>query len=85
MWASSKDIGWALGTVVAQEAQTVTVKLDTGEELRFPEGRLVQFVPESLQDFDDMVRINDLNEPVLLNNLKSRYSADKIYVRFICC
>lgn len=42
----------------------------------------MQFVAESLKDFDDMVRINDLNEPVLLNNLKTRYAADKIYVRF---
>lgn len=82
MWASSKDIGWALGTVVTQEGQTVIVKLDSnGDEQKFPEGKLIQFVPESLQDFEDMVKINELNEPVLLNNLKQRYAADKIYVR----
>lgn len=37
-------------------------------------------VEGSLRVVDDLITLDELNEPVLLYNLKERYSEDKIYV-----
>ena len=35
------------------------------------------------EEYDDMVKIDDLNEPIMLHNLKKRFEKDKIYVSII--
>lgn len=37
-------------------------------------------VEGSLRVVDDLITLDELNEPVLLFNLKERYAQDKIYV-----
>lgn len=54
------------------------------EEFVLKDDQLFLYTPESLEkEYDDMVKIDDLNEPVLLHNLSKRYTQDKIYVSSI--
>ena len=42
---------------------------------------VIPYNENSIQGVDDLIKLDELNEPVILENLKRRYEADKIYVR----
>lgn len=50
------------------------------EEVNYESKEVIELHEASLQDYDDMVKIDDLSEPVLLHNLEQRYLRDIIYV-----
>lgn len=72
--------GWVLGSVVKQEADGITVRLEDGSEMKVPEAKVVPFSPEALEDHDDLCKMNDLTEPALFHNLRMRYNSNNIYV-----
>lgn len=51
-----------------------------GEEIEYESKNIQELHEESLQNYDDMVKIDDLSEAVLLHNLQQRYLKDTIYV-----
>lgn len=43
---------------------------------------ILPFTSSSLQLEDDLIRLNTLNEAVILYNLENRYEGDIVYVGF---
>jgi myosin heavy subunit len=50
-------------------------------DVELGENDLLTLHDDSLADYADMVKMDDLNEPVILHNLQQRYQRDLIYVR----
>ena len=48
--------------------------------MTYHESCIIELHEASLQDYEDMVKIDALSEPVLLHNLQQRYNKDLIYV-----
>ena len=55
------------------------VSTDTGEEFTADAEDVMPMHPSSLSAVDDMVRLGDLNEAAILNNLRLRFRQDDIY------
>jgi len=37
----------------------------------------------TLKIVEDMISLDEINEPIILNNIRQRYLTDSIYVRFL--
>jgi len=58
------------------------VMVDTQKEITFPGKVTKDFVPmdeDALKSYDNMIALNDLNEPTILHNLRQRFLKDNIY------
>jgi myosin heavy subunit len=95
VWVNTRN-GWVRGTLLPGYFMGKSKVLvdDTGQvftnctnsnvkELLAAKKDIQLIVPGSLQVVDDLITLDELNEPVLLHNLKERYLEDKIYVSLI--
>lgn len=75
--------GYQLGKILQDPSTPPNrVKVLVGEkEYTFPEAQTIPFLPGSDAVVDDLISLNTLNEPVILNNLRKRYEKDIIYTQ----
>eukprot|EP01029_Cantina_marsupialis_P007646 TRINITY_DN185_c0_g4_i1.p1 TRINITY_DN185_c0_g4~~TRINITY_DN185_c0_g4_i1.p1 ORF type:complete len:2063 (-),score=796.14 TRINITY_DN185_c0_g4_i1:239-6427(-) len=62
--------------------QPATVETEDGEEFTIPGDQtkdLVECDPQCLKPIENMVKLNDLNEPAILHDLRLRFEQDDIY------
>lgn len=80
VWAPDEQEGFKLGRIVDIGGETVTVLLNCGTQLITAPYRSVHAAEEDPdKDVDDNCALIYLNEATLFNNIKVRYSKDKIY------
>jgi myosin-5 len=75
VWVADPAEAYVAGSVVSVHGETVKVAIASGEtELKHADLCLVENA-----DREDMVTLNYLHEPGVLDNLKNRYGRDEIY------
>jgi hypothetical protein len=82
VWAEDPDEAWIDGEVVKVLGDTVTIKCTNGKTVTAKASHVHAKDPEeSPCGVDDMTKLAYLHEPGVLQNLKSRYDMNEIYVR----
>jgi myosin heavy subunit len=71
--------GYTLCQIVTRNAKSVTVEFDGGER-EFPTTDVIVHTGEVTDKVEDLIKIDSLNEAVILHALIQRYMEGNIYV-----
>eukprot|EP00854_Cymbomonas_tetramitiformis_P001340 gene1340-1938_t len=72
---------WQPGALMTVDANTCGVKLDDGRMAKVPTNSVMPANPALLEGVEDLTQLSYLNEPSILENLRTRYGRDDIYTR----
>ncbi|XP_065838355.1 unconventional myosin-VI-like [Oscarella lobularis] len=80
IWAPDNVHGFVLGTISDLGVDTITIQPLNGQDaIAAPYDSVFPAADDSLGDVDDNCKLMYLNEATLLENVRVRYSKDKIY------
>jgi myosin heavy subunit len=80
VFVPSKEHGWEVGTVEKQSGDAVRVTLeDDGRVEEYSQTQVVAASEESLGTHDNLTSISELQEPIVLLNLRKRYQKNCFY------
>ncbi|TMW68123.1 hypothetical protein Poli38472_007795 [Pythium oligandrum] len=84
VWVSDPKVLWRIGEVqsVANDQQTAQVYVPDAPDDKIQTlslSKLYAFDPSHIVDHDDIAQMNNMHEAPLLNVLRQRFEADKIY------
>lgn len=71
--------GWSLGQIVSDTKFDVVVVTDDGKEHTVDKKKIVPVTDDNFNIETNLIRLNTLNEPVIMYNLCERYMSDEIY------
>ncbi|KAI3794980.1 hypothetical protein L1987_37622 [Smallanthus sonchifolius] len=81
VWVEDPEIAWIDGDVLEIKGADIKIKLTSGKEIVTTSAHAYPKDPEAPScGVDDMTKLAYLHEPGVLENLKSRYNMDEIYV-----
>jgi myosin-5 len=81
VWVEDPDVAWIDGEVIKVNGDTVTVKCSNEKTVTAKATNVHAKDPEEAPcGVDDMTKLAYLHEPGVLQNLKSRYDMNEIYV-----
>ncbi|KAM7269182.1 hypothetical protein ACFE04_024679 [Oxalis oulophora] len=84
VWAENPDQAWIDGEVVKINGQEVEIQTSDGKKIT---AKLSSIYPKDMEapaaGVDDMTKLSYLHEPGVLQNLKTRYELNEIYVSFL--
>jgi myosin heavy subunit len=72
--------GYTLCRVVSSDEKTITVEIENKGEQNFPTRDVLVHTGEDTSHIEDLIKIDSLNEAVILNSLIKRYQEEHIYV-----
>lgn len=79
-WIPSKQLGWDIGKILQDKGDgNLVIENGTGETITLQKVDTHQVDPTHFEDLEDLCSMNNLHEAPLLNCLKRRFLADKIY------
>nr|CAB3451495.1 unnamed protein product [Digitaria exilis] len=83
VWVEDPDVAWIDGEVIKVNGDTVTVKCSNEKTVTVKASNIHAKDPEEAPcGVDDMTKLAYLHEPGVLQNLKSRYDMNEIYVSY---
>nr|CAB3448335.1 unnamed protein product [Digitaria exilis] len=83
VWVEDPDVAWIDGEVIKVSGDTVTVKCSNEKTVTAKASNIHAKDPEEAPcGVDDMTKLAYLHEPGVLQNLKSRYDMNEIYVSY---
>jgi len=74
-----KEEGWIVGKTVKTENLDVIVRLESGGEIKVPMKELVPVHEKTLASADDMTKLDQLHQAIILHNIRQRFNAGIIY------
>ena len=81
-WAPDHKEGFVAAEIQSTKGEEVTVKTSKNETLTFKKDDLQQMNPPKFDKCEDMSDLTYLNDATVFCNLRSRYMAWLIYVRY---
>ena len=81
-WIDEKDYYFLPGKIIEIEdnSNKVLVEIDEESETKtIKRGKYNKFHPSCLKGICDLLLLGDFNQPILLHNMRERFSQDKIY------
>eukprot|EP01125_Pyxidicula_operculata_P011700 TRINITY_DN3832_c0_g1_i1.p1 TRINITY_DN3832_c0_g1~~TRINITY_DN3832_c0_g1_i1.p1 ORF type:complete len:1249 (+),score=331.87 TRINITY_DN3832_c0_g1_i1:36-3782(+) len=80
VWVTDSTRGWDIYTVKSElDKGILVVENDEKKDVRVNKNSVIDVNNDSLHTVDDMISLPELHEPIILHNLKERYSQDQIY------
>ena len=81
VWVNHGPDGWQAAEVVNRAGGVVTVQLESNrQEIECRDTKkIAQRNPEEMEGLNDLIKLQFLDEPNIIHNLRVRYNEDKIY------